>query len=207
MIKGYGANVSPCSTPAAMLKWSVLPSGERTFTLVFLQSIIMAATVSSGRPHAKGICSIFPLWMESKALVNSTNIIVHCKLFARTPSRIQQIDKICEVVDIFFRKPFWFFLRMLSILGYMRLPSHHHHHHHHVVPLARISLTLSRHFSLSFIASDRSSGLHHVFSHSCCMYVRAGHPVYIYECVFVCVCVCVFVCVCVCVRIKAYFVV
>ena len=34
------------------------------------------------------------------------------------------------------------------------------HHHHHVVPPARISLTLSRHFSLSFIAFGRSSGLH-----------------------------------------------
>ena len=47
-------------------------------------------------------------------------------------------------------------------------------HHHHVVPLARISLTLSRHFSLSFIASGRSSELHPVSSQSCCMYVRAG---------------------------------
>ena len=45
------------------------------------------------------------------------------------------------------------------------------HHHHHVVLLARISLTLSRHFSLTLIASGRSSGLHPVFSHSCCMYV------------------------------------
>ena len=53
-----------------------------------------------------------------------------------------------------------------------------HHHHHHVVPLARISLTLSRHFSLSFIASGRSSGLHPVSSHSCCMYVRAGRPAF-----------------------------
>ena len=34
------------------------------------------------------------------------------------------------------------------------------HHHHHVVPLAQISLTLSCHFSVSFIASGRSSGLH-----------------------------------------------
>ena len=42
-----------------------------------------------------------------------------------------------------------------------------HHHHHHVVPLAWISVTLSRHFSLSFIASGRSSGLHPVSSHSC----------------------------------------
>ena len=47
-------------------------------------------------------------------------------------------------------------------------------HHHHVVPLAWISLTLSRHFSLSFIASSRSSGLHPVSSQSCCMYVRAA---------------------------------
>ena len=52
------------------------------------------------------------------------------------------------------------------------------HHHHHVVPLARISLTLSRHFSLSFISSGRSSGLHPVSSHSCCMYVRAGRPAF-----------------------------
>ena len=50
------------------------------------------------------------------------------------------------------------------------------HYHHHVVPLARISLTLSRHFSLLFIASGRSSGLHPVSSHSCWMYVRAGRP-------------------------------
>ena len=48
-----------------------------------------------------------------------------------------------------------------------------HHHHHHVVPPARISPTLSRHSSRSFIASGRSSGLHPVSSHSCCMYDRA----------------------------------
>ena len=51
-------------------------------------------------------------------------------------------------------------------------------HHHHVTPLARISLTLSRHFSLSFITSGRSSGLHPVSSHSCCIYVRAGRPAF-----------------------------
>ena len=50
--------------------------------------------------------------------------------------------------------------------------------YHHVVPLAKISLTLSRHFSLSFIASGRSSGLHPGFSHSCRMYVRAGRPAF-----------------------------
>ena len=55
---------------------------------------------------------------------------------------------------------------------------YHHHHHHHVVPSARISLTLSHNFSLSFIASGKSSGLHPVSSHSCCMYVQAGCPAF-----------------------------
>ena len=59
-----------------------------------------------------------------------------------------------------------------------RLWSIYHHHHHHVVQLARISLTLSRHFSLSFVASGRSSGLHPISSHNCCMYVRADRPAF-----------------------------
>ena len=52
------------------------------------------------------------------------------------------------------------------------------YHHHHVVPLAQISLLLSRHFSLSFISSGRSSGLHPISSHCCCMYVLAGRPAF-----------------------------
>ena len=56
-------------------------------------------------------------------------------------------------------------------------------YHHHVVLVARISLTLSRHFSLSFIASGRSSGQHPVSSHSCWMYVRAGRPAFARSCV------------------------
>ena len=52
------------------------------------------------------------------------------------------------------------------------------HHHHHDVWLARISLTLSLHVSLSFIAFGRSSGSHPVSSHSCCMNVRAGRPAF-----------------------------
>ena len=46
------------------------------------------------------------------------------------------------------------------------------------INLSWISLTLSRHFSLSFIASSKSSGLHPISSHSCCMYVRAGRPAF-----------------------------
>ena len=52
-------------------------------------------------PYASRICSIFPLWMESKALVKSTNINVACRFYARTPSRILRMVNICEVVDLF----------------------------------------------------------------------------------------------------------
>ena len=52
------------------------------------------------------------------------------------------------------------------------------HHHHHVVRPAWTSLTLFLHVSLSFIVSGKSSGLHPVSSHSCCMYVRAGRPAF-----------------------------
>ena len=48
---------------------------------------------------------------------------------------------------------------------------------------ARISLILSRHSSLSFIALGRSSGQHPVSSHSCWMYVRDGRPTFARPCV------------------------
>ena len=57
------------------------------------------------------------------------------------------------------------------------------HDHHHVVLVAWISLTLSRHFSLSFIASGRSSGQYPVSSHSCWMYLRTGRPAFARPCV------------------------
>ena len=57
------------------------------------------------------------------------------------------------------------------------------HHHHHIALVAQISLTLSRHSSLSFIALGRSSGQHSVSSHSCWMYVRAGRPAFARLCV------------------------
>ena len=57
------------------------------------------------------------------------------------------------------------------------------HHHHHIALVVRISLTLSRHSSLSFIALGRSSGQHPVSSHSCWIYVRAGRPAFARPCV------------------------
>ena len=58
-----------------------------------------------------------------------------------------------------------------------------HHHHHHITLVARISLTLSCHSSLSFNALGRSSGQHPVSSHSCWMYVRASRPDFARPCV------------------------
>ena len=75
-------------------------------------------------------------------------------------------------------------MRVLSIKVFIRKKSRNllrnliYQYYHHVVPLARISLTLSHHFSLSFIASGKSSGQHPVSTHSCCMYVRAGRPAF-----------------------------
>ena len=50
--------------------------------------------------------------------------------------------------------------------------------YHQVMPPAQISLTVSHHFSLSFIASGRFPGLHPVSSQICYMYVRAGRPAF-----------------------------
>ena len=71
-----------------------------------------------------------------------------------------------------------------NLLLWYRLRYHPiHHHHHHITLVARISQTLSRHSSLSFIALGRSSGQHPVSSHSCWMYVRAGRPAFARPCV------------------------
>ena len=89
-----------------------------------------------------------------------------------------------------FRIPYVYFTQ-LYILGMLHSSMrtsgqyiyHHHHHHHHIALVARISLTLSRHSSRSFIALGWSSGQHPVSSHSCWMYVRAGRPAFARPCV------------------------
>ena len=65
-----------------------------------------------------------------------------------------------------------------SLYLWLKKKLDYYHHHHHVVPPARISLTLSRHFSLSFIVSGRSSGLQPISSQSCCMYIQASRPAF-----------------------------
>ena len=48
--------------------------------------------------------------------------------------------------------------------------------------ILNISLILSRHLSLSIIASGGSSGRHPVSSQSSCMEVRAGRPAFTRPC-------------------------
>ena len=67
-----------------------------------------------------------------------------------------------------------YYLTNYIVFSFFSYTMSRYHHHHYVVPPARISLTLSRHFSLLFIASGRSSGLHPESSQSCCVYVQAG---------------------------------
>ena len=83
-------------------------------------------------------------------------------------------------LEIFFYMGLVHFLRIEEglVIEYV-----HHHHHDHVALVARISLTLSRHSSQSFIAPGRSSGQHPVSSYSCWMYVRAGRPAFAWLCV------------------------
>ena len=77
--------------------------------------------------------------------------------------------------------PRWKYYSYIYIYIYIYI--YHHHHHHHIALVARISLTLSRHSSLSFTALGRSSGQHPVSSHNCWMYVRAGRPAFTRPCV------------------------
>ena len=62
----------------------------------------------------------------------------------------------------------------IHIYIYIHMYTYHYKHHHHVALSAHISLALSRHTSLSSIASGRSSRLHPVSAHRCSMWVRAG---------------------------------
>ena len=54
--------------------------------------------------------------------------------------------------------------------------------HHHVAPPAQISLTLSRHPSLSPIASSRFSRVPPVSAQVCCMLVLGGRPAFARPC-------------------------
>ena len=65
--------------------------------LCFLYCIIIAQTVSLGKPSSRSTCSIFSLCMESNAWEKSINNSDASRISARTTSRIRRI------VNIWFR--------------------------------------------------------------------------------------------------------
>ena len=103
-----------------MSKYSVSPSWKQTFTFVFLYSIIIAATVSFGRPWRVVFAPSF-LCIWSQMPWQSQQIIMLPLGFLHI--HLQEFVKVCDVMDLFLRKPFWLFLRIFSILGSMWLRS------------------------------------------------------------------------------------
>ena len=91
-------------------------------------------------------------------LFNQTRARTHTH--THTHTYISTYICICMCVDIYIYLCVYEFLDLYIYI-------YHHHHHDHLVLVPRISLTLSRHSSLSFIAPGRSSGQHPVSSHSC----------------------------------------
>ena len=99
---------------------------------------------------------------------------------------MRQYELFCALVHIFrWNNTYACKYKRVSVRIYAYSLSVYHHHHHHIALVARISLTLSRHSSLSFIALGMSSGQHPVSSHSCWMYVRAGRPAFARPCMAV----------------------
>ena len=66
IVKMKGASVSPCKTPANILKNSVSPSGDRTLAFVPVYNIPIAETNCSAKPYALKIFNFLPLCMLSK---------------------------------------------------------------------------------------------------------------------------------------------
>ena len=113
--------------------------------------------------HSNWFASIYRNWwglFENQQVTKYEEVLIITKI-----KKVQQVQCKFSVAHAF---SFFFFLKDII---------HHEcaekdqivHHHHQLVPLARISLTVSRYLSLSSIASGRSSGLHPISAQSCCM--------------------------------------
>ena len=109
IINRYGANVSPCSTPATMSKKSVSPSRE-LLSCFYIESLWLRQFLWGDVFAPSFLC----VWSQMPWI--SLQIIVSLRFFAWIPSHIWRIVKICDVVE-----PFWFFLRIFSLSGSMQL--------------------------------------------------------------------------------------
>ena len=113
-----------------------------------------------------------------------TYIYIHTHIYTYTYKHIYIYIQTYIYIYIYIRIHIYIYKYINTYINiYIYIHTYIHHHHHHVALVAWISLTLSRHSSLSFIAPGRSSGQHSVSSHSCWMYVRAGRPAFARPCV------------------------
>ena len=112
-----GANVSPCKTPASILKKLVLPSCVITWASVSRYMIHIAFTIFAGIPYPFNISISFPLCIESKALLKSTKVSTAGNCFAFIPSTSLLRVRIWDKVDLPARKPFWLSLSIGSMCG------------------------------------------------------------------------------------------
>ena len=124
--------------------------------------------------RALGMVSIVRILSLASCRLTEVKKLINCSYLK------QQNPPVSEFVYVLYYCCDWHY--GMAIQQYWYCFYEIHHHHYHVVLPARISLTLSRLFSLSFIASGRSSGLHPVSSHSYCMYIRAGRPAFARPC-------------------------
>ena len=65
------------------------------------------------RRYGCSICFTFLLSMESNGFEKAANSSVTTRFFFRIPSMIPRVVRICEVVEWFLRKPFWFLKNFL----------------------------------------------------------------------------------------------
>ena len=105
--------------------------------------------------YAFGFCYTGNSHSDLKVNKINSNLQRHTRLYNEYMTKFREAG-----IDIFHRFP-------NNIKNLAKVYKIFHHHHHYIALGARISLTLSRHSSLSFIALGRSSGQQSVSSHSC----------------------------------------
>ena len=76
-----------------------------------------------GENHMLVVFAPFSQCIDSNIMEISTCSSFTWRFFVHTPSMIQRIVRICEFVDRFLRKPFWFFRSVFSISCWIRLKS------------------------------------------------------------------------------------
>ena len=102
--------------------WSSLclhPESRLLLSCFYIASLWLQQFLWEGH-RQEVICSIFPLCMESNAWEKLTNNIVATRFLACTP-KIWWIVKICDVVDQFHQKLFWFLQNIFTIFCSMQL--------------------------------------------------------------------------------------